>query len=89
VPTTTEAGYPDIEGDGWVGVLVPAGTPKEIITSLHREMVRIIALPDMKERLPTLGFEPIGNTPEEFEAQIKAEIEKWARIVRDANVKTQ
>ena len=89
VPTTTEAGYPDIEGDGWVGVLVPAGTPKEIITTLHREMVRIIALPDMKERLPTLGFEPIGNTPEEFEAQIKAEIEKWARIVRDANVKTQ
>jgi tripartite-type tricarboxylate transporter receptor subunit TctC len=52
-------------------------------------MIRIIALPDVKERLPTLGFEPIGNTPEEFEAQIKAEIEKWARIVRDANVKTQ
>ena len=54
-----------------------------------RRMVRIIALPDMKERLPALGFEPIGNTPEEFEAQIKAEIEKWARIVRDANVKTE
>jgi len=52
-------------------------------------MVRIIALPDVKERLPTLGFEPIGSTPEEFEAQIKAEIEKWARIVRDANVKTE
>ena len=89
VPTTTEAGYPDIEGDHWVGVLVPAGTSKEIITSLHREMVRIIALPDVRERLPTLGFEPIGSTPEEFEAQIKAEIEKWARIVRDANVKTE
>ena len=68
---------------------MPAGTSKEIITSLHREMVRIIALPDVKERLPTLGFEPIGSTPEEFEAQIKAEIEKWARIVRDANVKAQ
>ena len=68
---------------------MPAGTSKEIITSLHREMVRIIALPDVKERLPTLGFEPIGSTPEEFEAQIKAEIEKWARIVRDANVKTE
>jgi tripartite-type tricarboxylate transporter receptor subunit TctC len=89
VPTTTEAGYPHIEGDGWVGVLVPAGTPKEIIISLHREMVRIIALPDVKERLPTLGFEPIGSTPEEFDAQIKAEIDKWAKIVRDANVKAQ
>jgi tripartite-type tricarboxylate transporter receptor subunit TctC len=89
VPTTAEAGYPHIEGDGWVGVLVPAGTPNEIISSLHREMVRIIALPDVKERLPTLGFEPIGSTPEEFDAQIKAEIDKWAKIVRDANVKTQ
>jgi hypothetical protein len=61
VPTAAEAGYPHIEGDGWVGVLVPAGTPNEIISSLHREMVRIIALPDVKERLPTLGFEPIGK----------------------------
>src|SRR5262249_44232794 len=62
VPTTTEAGYPDIEGDGWVGVLVPAGTPTETITSRPRGRVRILALRDMKERLPTLGFEPIGNT---------------------------
>ena len=49
----------------------------------------LIALPDVKERLPTLGFEPIGNTPEEFEAQIKTDLDKWARIVRDANVTTQ
>ena len=89
VPTTTEAGYPHIEGDGWVGVLVPARTPNEIISLLHREMVKIIALPDVKERLPTLGFEPIGNTPEEFDAQIKMEVDRWAKIVRDANIKTE
>ena len=56
VPTTAEAGHPDIEGDGWVGVFAPAGTPREIVAVLHREIVKIIALPDMKERLPTLGF---------------------------------
>jgi tripartite-type tricarboxylate transporter receptor subunit TctC len=89
VPTTTEAGYPHIEGDGWVGVLVPAGTPNEIISLLHRQMVRIIALPDVKERLPTLGFEPIGSAPEEFDAQIKMEVDRWAKIVRDANIKSE
>src|SRR5262245_60668158 len=64
VPTMTDAGYPDIEGDGWVGVLVPASTPKDIVTLLHREIVGIIAWPDMKERLLTLGFETVGSTPD-------------------------
>jgi hypothetical protein len=74
VPTTAEAGYADIEGDGWVGALVPAGTPKEIITLLHDEIVGIIAMPDVKERLPTLGFDPVASTPDEFSQQIKNEI---------------
>jgi tripartite-type tricarboxylate transporter receptor subunit TctC len=89
VPTMTEAGYPDIAGDSWVGVLVPAGTPKEIITLLHREIAKIIALPDMKERLATLGFEPVVSTPEEFAKQIKIEIETWAKVIRAANIKAQ
>ena len=63
VPTTAEAGYPGIAGDNWQGVVVPAGTPKEIIGSLHHEIVRIIALPDVKERLAVLGFEPVASTP--------------------------
>ena len=58
---------------------VPAGTPKEIIAFLHREIVKIMALPDIKERLAVLGFEPVASTPEEFAARIKVEFEKWAQ----------
>src|ERR1700722_10260438 len=74
VPTMAEAGYPEIEGDSWVGVLVPAGTPKDIISLLNHEIVKIIALPDMKARLGELGYDPVGSTPEEFAARIKVEI---------------
>jgi tripartite-type tricarboxylate transporter receptor subunit TctC len=89
VPTMAEAGYPNIEGDSWVGVLVPAGTPKEVITTLHRALVKIVALSDMKERLVTLGYEPVGSTPEEFARRITAELEIWARVVRAANIKAE
>jgi tripartite-type tricarboxylate transporter receptor subunit TctC len=89
VPTMTEAGYPDIAGDSWVGVLVPAETPKEIVALLHREIAGIIALPDMKERLATLGFEPVVSTPAEFASQIRLEIETWAKVIRAAKIKAQ
>jgi tripartite-type tricarboxylate transporter receptor subunit TctC len=87
IPTTAEAGYPDIQGDSWVGVLVPAGTPNEIINVLHREMVTILALPDVKERLPALGFEVVASTAGEFATRIEAEIESWAKVIRAANIK--
>jgi tripartite-type tricarboxylate transporter receptor subunit TctC len=87
IPTTAEAGYPDIQGDSWVGVLVPAGTPNEIIGVLHREMVSILALPHVKERLPALGFEIVASTPGEFATRIKAEIESWGKVIRAANIK--
>jgi len=89
VPTMTEAGYPEIEGDSWVGVLVPAGTPKDIISLLHREIVRIMALPDMKARLGELGYDPIASTPQEFAIRIKVEIENWAKVIRAANIKAE
>jgi len=89
VPTMAEAGYPDIEGDSWVGVLVPSRTPSEIITLLHREIVQIIALPDMKERLATLGYDLVASTPEEFGRRIKVEIETWAKVIRAANIKPE
>jgi len=63
VPTMAEAGYPDIEGEAWFAVIVPARTPKEIIALLHGEIVKTIALPDMKERMATLGFDPVGSAP--------------------------
>ena len=89
VPTMTEAGYPDIAGDSWIGILVPAGTSKEIVTVLHREIAGIIALPDMKQRLATLGFEPVASTPEEFAKRIGTEIETWSKVIRAANIKAQ
>jgi tripartite-type tricarboxylate transporter receptor subunit TctC len=89
VPTMAEAGYPQIEGDGWVGVLVPAGTPKEIVGLLHREIAKVIALPDVVERLPTLGYYAVASTPEEFAERIKTEIELWGNVIRDAKIKAQ
>src|SRR5262245_3406084 len=87
VPTMAESGYPDMEADSWVGVLVPARTPKEIITLLNREIVKIIAVPDIQERLAGFGYVAVGTTPEEFATRIKLETEKWAKVIRAANIK--
>jgi tripartite-type tricarboxylate transporter receptor subunit TctC len=89
VPTMIEAGYPQIEGDSWVGVLAPAGTAKDIIGLLNREVVKIIALPDMKARLEELGYDPVASTPEEFATRIKAEIENWGKVIRAAKIKPE
>jgi tripartite-type tricarboxylate transporter receptor subunit TctC len=89
VPTMTEAGYPHIEGDSWVGVLVPAGTPQDIIAVLERAIIGIVGSPDLQERLITLGFDPLASTAEEFAARIKTEIETWGKVIRAANIKPQ
>jgi len=81
------AGYPDFEADSWVGVLVPARTPKEIMAMLNRKIVKILAVPDMQDRLLGLGYEAVGSTPEEFATRIKLETEKWAKVIRSANIK--
>jgi len=88
-PTTAEAGFPQIEGDSWVGLLAPAGTPREIVRELRDEIAKILALPDVKERLPSLGFEVVASTPEDFAARIKAEMETWGKVVRAANIKAE
>ena len=85
VPTIAEAGYPDFDGEEWYGILVPAGTPKAVIALLNREIVGIMALPDIREYLVTQGFELIAATaPEEFAARIKAETEHWGDVIRGA-----
>ena len=89
VPTMKEAGYPDIIGDSWVGVLVPAGTPKDIVGILHREIVHVISQLGTKERLADLGYETVASTPEQFATDIKAEIETWAKVISAASIKTQ
>jgi tripartite-type tricarboxylate transporter receptor subunit TctC len=82
-----EAGFPDIEGEGWFAFIVPAGTPKDITALLHREVVQIMALPDMRERMAVLGFQVIGNSPDEAAAFFKAEGIRWAKVIRDAVIK--
>jgi tripartite-type tricarboxylate transporter receptor subunit TctC len=89
VPTLTEAGLPGEGADTIVGILVPAGTSAEIIDVLHREISKIIAMPDVRERALALGFQPVGSTPEEFGSYIKAEIERWGKLIRDANIRKE
>ena len=89
LPTIAEAGYPDLDGDAWVGVLVPAGTPKEVSARLHQEIVKIIEESDTRERLAALGLEPVGDSPEQFSAQLKVEMEKWTGIIRAAKIKAE
>jgi tripartite-type tricarboxylate transporter receptor subunit TctC len=87
VPTLEEAGYPDQEGDTPQCILVPAGTPRAIVELLNHEILRTIALPDVKEKFAAIGFEPIGTTPEEFAARIRTEVPRWAKIIREANIR--
>jgi tripartite-type tricarboxylate transporter receptor subunit TctC len=89
IPTVAEAGYPILEGDQWLGILVPTGTPKEIIDTLHRKTVELVAQADMQERLEALDFYPIESTPEEFAERVKVELETWRRLVKAANIKAE
>ncbi len=89
VPTVAEAGVPGYDSGAWFGLVAPAHTPKDIVNKLSRETARILKLPDVSARLVELGAEPVGGTPEQFAAHIKAEIAKWAKVIKDANVELQ
>jgi len=89
VPTLTEAGLPEPEASFMQGVVVPAGTPKEIVKRLQNEIARIVALPDVVEKLTALGLEPVADTPEEFGAYIKSEIARWGDIIRRSSLKVE
>jgi tripartite-type tricarboxylate transporter receptor subunit TctC len=89
VPTFAEQGVKDQEADTLTGIVAPAGTPKEIVELLYREIAKSVARPDVKERLANLGFKPVANTPDEFTARIKLEMEKWGKVVHDANLRIE
>src|SRR5665811_1793370 len=89
VPTMQEAGYPGQEADTLTGVLAPAGTPKEIVDLLNREIAKAVAEPDVTAHLLKLGFVPVANKPEEFGARIKSEIAKWGKVVHDAHLRIE
>jgi tripartite-type tricarboxylate transporter receptor subunit TctC len=87
VPTMAEAGVPDQESDTLTGVVVPVGTPQEIVDRWHDEIVRVVGSPEVKQRLQDLGFDPVAGTPAEFGARIRSEIARWAKVIQDANIK--
>jgi len=89
VPTFAEQGVKGQEADTLTGIVVPAATPKEIVDLLYKEIAKAVAQPDVKDKLAALGFNPIANTPDEFGARIKAEIEKWGKVVRDAKLRIE
>ena len=89
VPSVAEAGVPGYDSGAWFGLVAPANTPKDIVNKLSRETARILKLPDVSARLADLGAEPVGGTPDQFSAHIKAEIAKWAKVIKDANVELQ
>ena len=88
VPTVGET-LPGYEVVNWFGMVVPAATPRDIVTRLNTETVKVLRMPDIRERLMANGAEPVGNTPDEFGAFMKSESAKWARVIKEANIRAE
>ncbi|HEX2828123.1 MAG TPA: tripartite tricarboxylate transporter substrate binding protein [Burkholderiales bacterium] len=89
IPTIAESGLPGYEATSWYGILAPGRTPREIVAKLHEVLVSIIGAPDMKDKLAAQGLDPVGNTPQQFAAMIKAEIAKWLKVVKASGAKPE
>ena len=89
LPTLNESGLNGYQMVGWNGMFVPAGTPASVVNKLHAEVVKALTLPAVKERFATLGADPSGMSPAEFSAFVAAETAKWAKVVKDANIKVE
>jgi len=89
VPTLQETGIEGISLDSWAGILAPAGTPNEIVQRLSAHIARIVAQPDVRERLAAINYEPVGDSPEQFAETIERDIARWRRVVRQTNFKVE
>ncbi|MCE3000378.1 MAG: Bug family tripartite tricarboxylate transporter substrate binding protein [Betaproteobacteria bacterium] len=87
VPTVQESGVPDFDVNNWYGLFAPAGTPRTVIDRIHREVVEILKTPDMLKRMAADGSEPVGSSPAEFAAHIKAETARWSEVIKKSNIK--
>ena len=86
IPTMAEAGFPEVEGATWTAVVVPAGTPRDIIEKLHRIIADSLSQPEVKERLAAMAYVPIANSPEACTEFFKAEMAKWSKVIKDAGL---
>ena len=89
VPTITEAGVPGADFISWNGVHVTTGTPKAIIAKLNAELSHLLKLPDVRERMLTLGLDPVSGTPEEFAVFVKADVARWAKVIKEAGIRAE
>ncbi|HYK12706.1 MAG TPA: tripartite tricarboxylate transporter substrate binding protein [Burkholderiales bacterium] len=89
VPTFAEGGVPDVNVSNWYSIVTVGGTPKPVIKRLYDEVARALAAPDMAERLAVSGLEPGGNTPEQFRKKIEEELQRWARVIKDAGIRQE
>ena len=87
LPTLAEAGLPGFEVDQWLGVLAPAKTPREIVTKFNVEIAKILHMPEVKSRYQKQGIDAVGSSPEQFASYVKAEIAKWAQVVKDSGTR--
>jgi len=87
LPTIAEQGLPEFEATSWYALVAPAGTPAAIVDRLHAEIVRALALPDVREKIAALGAEPVGNSPAELAAMQRAEAARWLRLAKEANIR--
>lgn len=88
LPTIAEQGFPGFEAVSWYALMVPAGTPPEIISRLHTETARIVKLPDVRQKLAALGADALGSSPEELAARIRSESARWADVIRRQGIKS-
>ncbi|MEP6996068.1 MAG: tripartite tricarboxylate transporter substrate binding protein [Betaproteobacteria bacterium] len=89
VPTIAESGFPGFDIASWYGLLAPAGTPPAIVARLHAEVIRILQQPDVRQQFAAMGAAPVGNTPEAFEAEIRADLTRWAAVVKAAGIRAE
>ncbi|MGE5465738.1 MAG: tripartite tricarboxylate transporter substrate binding protein [Methanocella sp.] len=87
VPTMAQSGYKDFEISTWIGLLAPAGTPKDVVAKLNAETVRIVKLPEVRQRFEDLGIQPVADTPEHFALYIRKELEKYAKVARQSGAR--
>jgi len=89
LPTMAEAGVPGFVASSWFAILAPAGTPEPVIGQLNDAIVKVLRMPEIDKRLAELGFEVVGNKPEELEAFLKSEIDKWSKVVKDSGARVE